>query len=584
MDGLVKATKKKEVEEEFSFRNYFVPLTTTKAITWITVIGLIVYANMLFNGFVWDDHTYILNNTQLHGFNILGFFEQNIFNQSGQYRPLIIVYFSILYNLFGNTQFFYHFIQLFIHSINACLLFILFSSFFKKKLAFFLSVVFLVHPMQVESVSYIAASASVLLFLTGITAFLIAKNYPQNNRLKLLVYILLLASCLIKETGVLFIFILLLYTLLFNKKRFIKEIFYSTGTLVIYFLLRIGLGQIHLDNRPLIPIARLDLYQRLINIPQVTLYYIKTFLFPEKLAVNQQWVILHPSLTNFLLPFIIDILFLGVLFGGAIFFYCRKKKCFSLYIFFTLWFLAALVLHSQIVPLDMTVADRWFYFDIVGLLGIIGVILSQIPFVHFKKLRPVIITAALIILATFSTRTIVRNTDWQTPDGLFTHDITVEDNFLSEVQLSEELLLEKKYNEALQPAQKSVALFPNEQNVYNLAYVYEVNGNLDAAKKEYYKALQAPYISPDNHHHYLATYEQQAILLLQTDETNKARTFIQSAISDYPDSSALWVGLAIADYRLHNGEALAAAKQAVTLAPDDATANQIYQKIRLSML
>ena len=100
MDGLIiKTTEKKEVEEEFSFKKFFVPFTTLKAIHWIIIIGIIVYANALFNGFVWDDITYLIRNNQVHQVNLIAAFQHNFFNTQGQYRPLSIIYFSIIYTM-----------------------------------------------------------------------------------------------------------------------------------------------------------------------------------------------------------------------------------------------------------------------------------------------------------------------------------------------------------------------------------------------------------------------------------------------------------------------------------------------------
>jgi len=567
-----------ESEQEFSFKNLFVPLTTGKAIHWIVIIGIIVYANMLFNGFVWDDHIYIMNNPQIRTFNFINFFGNNIFNNAGQYRPFVVTYFALLYGVFGTSQFFYHVIQLILHMINAVLIFLLFTSFFNKKIALFLSLVFLVHPMQVESVSYISASASVLLFFFGTTSLLIERICPESKKREVFAYALLLVACLVKETGILFVLVFLLYRYLFDKKYFVRTIFYCTGILILYFLTRITVGHVFLNARPLIPIARLDFSHRLINIPKVLFYYGKTFFFPATLSVNQQWVIASPNLTNFVLPFVTDCICILGLFGLALLFYNKKRKVLKLYIFFTVWFLVGLILHSQIFPLDMTVADRWFYFDIAGLLGIIGFVLSRCNFLQSKKVYPYLATFASLIILLLGSRTVIRNGDWQNGEKLFLHDIKTEDNFLNEEQLSQELLFEKKYPEALFHEQRSVAYFPNELNKYNVAYLYEITGNIPKAKNEYVSALRSGYYSPDNHRHYLATYQRLSNLLVLYDDPDTAQKFIKGAIKDYPDASSLWVRLSLSEYKLnHHNSALADAKHAVLLSPNNAMANQIYQ-------
>jgi hypothetical protein len=55
---------------DLSLKQFFVPLTNAKAIIFIIIIGFIIYGNALFNGFVWDDYPFILNNTDIHSFNI----------------------------------------------------------------------------------------------------------------------------------------------------------------------------------------------------------------------------------------------------------------------------------------------------------------------------------------------------------------------------------------------------------------------------------------------------------------------------------------------------------------------------------
>ena len=81
-------------EGEFSFKQYFVPLTTIKAVHWIIIIGLLVFANALFNGFVWDDKTYIVNNLEVHKLDLATLLGPNLFNSAGFYRPISALYFA----------------------------------------------------------------------------------------------------------------------------------------------------------------------------------------------------------------------------------------------------------------------------------------------------------------------------------------------------------------------------------------------------------------------------------------------------------------------------------------------------------
>jgi hypothetical protein len=70
MEEIVHISEKKETEEEFSLKKFFVPLTSVKAVHFIVIIGLIVYCKSLFNGFVWDDGDQIVNHYL--GSNFLG--------------------------------------------------------------------------------------------------------------------------------------------------------------------------------------------------------------------------------------------------------------------------------------------------------------------------------------------------------------------------------------------------------------------------------------------------------------------------------------------------------------------------------
>jgi len=78
-----------EEDTSDSFKNIFSSLTSKKAILTICIIGLLVYFNALFNGFVWDDFSYIVNNPTIATFNLKILLGQNSFYLPGFfYRPL----------------------------------------------------------------------------------------------------------------------------------------------------------------------------------------------------------------------------------------------------------------------------------------------------------------------------------------------------------------------------------------------------------------------------------------------------------------------------------------------------------------
>src|SRR5579864_338112 len=93
--------------QDVSFKSLFVPLTTLKAINIIIILGLVVFFNSLFNGFVWDDNTYLINNPEIHTFNLEVVLGKNLFNYSGFYRPIPALYFAGLYTIFSTMPFFY---------------------------------------------------------------------------------------------------------------------------------------------------------------------------------------------------------------------------------------------------------------------------------------------------------------------------------------------------------------------------------------------------------------------------------------------------------------------------------------------
>lgn len=565
-------------QKEFSFKNYFVPLTTTKAITWIVIIGLIVYFNSLFNGFAADDIPYIVNNQLTHILNIGIAFGINDFNKAGQYRPIPALYFSLLYSLFSIYPFFYHLIQIILHIVCTVLIYFLFRKFLSPVITLSICLAFLVHPINVESVSYIAQTVSPLLFLFGITAVLLSASKNLSNSKIIIIFLLLLLSLLTKESGVIFLFLVPLYQFFFTMKNRLKLSIVSFCTLIAYLFIRLEIGQVDFSSRPLANIAGLSLVERLLNIPAIIFFYLHTFFFPKTLAFDQQWVISSVNFFTFYLPLIFDVAFFSSFCLFGIYMYKRQMKNFRPYLFFSFWFMFGLIPYLQIFPLDKTVAELWFYFPMVGLLGMIGIFYQVLPrkLTAYLNFVPILV---IVILSLLSLRTMIRNTNWMDNLTLYTHDIVYNDNFDIENNLGIVYEDNNEYALALQHYKKSVALKPFELNLANLAITYQQTGDIRKAKQYYYQAFHVNNYDIDFPHKHNPNLDVgYATFLVFYEYSPSTLVFIQSAVSDYPNVPDLWTMLALTYYINHDKQkAIYAASKAYQLNPQNA---YVYNQIQ----
>ncbi|HEX7042461.1 MAG TPA: hypothetical protein VF189_04380 [Patescibacteria group bacterium] len=567
-------------EPEFSFKSLFVPFTKIKAVLWIGFVGYLVFFNMLLNGFVEDDKKYIIDYPLVHTVNLIATFGINNFNIAGQYRPIPATYFSILYFLFGNISFFYHVLQLSLHISVAILVYLLFCKFLSKKISFFASLIFLVHPIQVESVSYIAQTVSPLFSLFGLIPLLILTKKVVSIKELFISYFLLLLALLTKETGIIFLFLILLYSFLFIKKSLLKYIFFSLGVISIYGFIRIGIGHVGLSTRLLPPIASLPLATRIINIPAIVFYYVRTLIFPSTLAFDQQWTVTTINFSNFYFPFIIDVIFFSIIIIFGFFLFKKSKKFFKIYLFFFSWFLSSLFFHVQIFPLDATVGDRWFYLTMIGIIGLLAIIYQSFELYLNKSVRRIIFISICVVILLLSVRTIYRNSNWVDPITLYTHDILISDDYDLENSLGTEYLEKKDYTRALDHFNKSAILRPNEFNLHNLGVTYEDMGSMEKAKEYFESALSAKdYKAFLPHKHDENSYKSYASILIYFEDYNKANEFIHNALIDYPDSSDLWMFFSLTQLKLHdeNG-ALSSAEKAYTI-DSNSTDTYIYQHV-----
>jgi hypothetical protein len=548
-----------------TYENLIPTLTKKNAIVYIFIIGFAVFFNSLFNPFILDDFTQIVNSPSISSLsNIPSFFYkgyafagfQSFTFLHMQYRPFLLTGYTLIHLFFGNYPGFFHFFQLLIHIFNSILIFLIFSRFFKNKISFLLSLIFLVHPINSEAVIYIADLQDVLFVFFGLSAvYLVLKNKLTDNLQLGIVAILLLFSSFAKETGILFSAILLLYSWLFNRtllKRVASSVLISV---TVYMIFRLVASIYSIVNTFPSLIQKAALLDRLATIPQIIFYYFSKFFAPIHLSIAQWWLVKKIDFTNFLLPSVIDLcIFLAVLFIGM-YLYRRRDQYYKLYILFSVWLLIGLGLHIQIVPLDVTVADRYFYFPVIGLLGVIGIIINivskRFEFNHIFKYTGIVLIVCIVSL--LSILTIVRNSQWQTRAELYSHDLKYSDSPILLTTYGGLLILNGQLDEAKYYLERSVYLDPQlGYNLNNLALWFERKGQFDNAKKLYQESIRLKYISPQ----YIAVSNDglTRIALFSEKDFKEAKRLSKIALQHFPSDILAAEYLTISEYYLGEKE------------------------------
>lgn len=511
----------------------------------LVALGIAAYATGLHGEFLGDDTNQIVKNVPVHSItNAAQFFLGSTFYNGGAdapltggyYRPLMTLFFSALYSLFGPDPYYFHLFQLLLHIACAIILFLVLLYLFRPPVALALAAIWLVHPINSQSVYAVASLQEPLFFLFGILAVYFLVRFQDKSRWYLVITALCLTlSLLSKESGILFAGVIIAYALLADRKRWKSVLFAVMIPLVIFAVMRLhAIGLV--ANPHNVPIDALGLGARLLNVPSIIWHYLYTALMPLALAHGYYWAHTRVTLQGFFLPLVGVVVVVGSLIWPAI--QLRRRglhRELILYSFFGIWLGLGLLLHMQIVPLDFTVSETWFYFPLVGLLGLAGVAYEAFAKPRYSKWA---VAVVVVIIVAFSVRTAVRGQDWQDYATLAYHDVQVStDDFHSENDIAHHLAVNGNLEAAKSHALRSIQILPTYNNYNSLGII--LVGLKD------YQGAQAAFLNGLKYHDSYVLYENLASLAVRYGDAASANTIIQSALKKFPQDGTLWYYLAI---------------------------------------
>ena len=355
-------------------------------LTGIAVLTFLAYYPSFKNKILnWDDDTYIIYNPYIHSFaldNVKTMFTRGYFNN---YHPLTMLSYNLDYNIGKADPEVYIITNLILHILNTFLVFwFIFllaklpagnkENIFNGKKPFYLaaiaSLLFALHPVNVESVAWISERKNLLCTFFFILSLISYIKYLNHKRF-LFYYvslILFLFSLFSKGIAVSLSFSIVALDYLYARKLLSVKVVLKK---VPFFLLSLAFGIIALHCQGLKNVGAGNSF---INQLFFAAYGFIAYLFNLILPVNLSGFYSYPHGIHFIhvICFILALAIITILF-------IFRKKLSRLVIFSILFFLANIIFQLQLIPVGKSImADRYIYISSIGFFLIVAFIILKI--------------------------------------------------------------------------------------------------------------------------------------------------------------------------------------------------------------
>ncbi|HNX06535.1 MAG TPA: tetratricopeptide repeat protein [Bacteroidales bacterium] len=319
---------------------------------------------------VWDDPYYITNNPSVHSFANFGQLFMRFY--VGNYQPLTILSYMFEWALVGASPFLYHFDNMLLHLLNSLLSYVLIVKLTKNRfLAFVTGLLFVVHPLHIESVAWASQRKDLLYSLFYFASYIFYLDYREKKKNSLLIISLaaFILSCLSKGMAVVLPAVLVLTDFCFDKKFSYKSLFNKIPYMLISLFF--GLFAVFVQKESgAMGFTSKDIFSlsdKFFFINYSFFFYIMKLLWPFHLSGLYPYPIQSGQLSlMYYLSVPFNLLVLGALVYSLKF---SKKVLFGLG-FYTI----NVVMILQILSVGSAIAaDRYFYMASVGLFYLLGV-------------------------------------------------------------------------------------------------------------------------------------------------------------------------------------------------------------------
>lgn len=494
----------------------------------------LTYLNHFDNSFQFDDYSVIVNNLNIRSLkNIPLFFldattySAHVPNQA--YRPFVSTTLAFDYWVAGGYYPFYFRLPMFMaFLIQGVLMYFIYchllsKSFSKDKvkiIAFLPVAIYLLHPVNAETVNYIISRTDLYstLFIVCSFFFFTKGGIYRKYFIYLIPFIIGLFT---KRTTIMLLPILMAYIVLYESNYSLIK-FYKIFTNKYH--------RSHLKHLLVVTIISIGAYsfidymtgsvfdygisriQYLITQPFVILRYFYLFFLPTGLSADTDWQLLVSIWDP---RFIVGSIFIISTLLFAL--YLSKTRTGKPAAFGIIWFYIALIPTSTVIPLTEVTNDHRMYFPYIGLCLSVVYIAYQIfimlsnSSIKRQTLNYATMMLIVLILTGLSVGTYCRNKVWDNPETLW-RDVSIKspNNGRGLMNYGLALMNNGHVEEALKMYNRSEKLLPNYSYLHiNKGIAFSKLGQNEEAEENFLKAIELEETWPQGYFYYAQfLYEQ----------------------------------------------------------------------------
>jgi protein O-mannosyl-transferase len=490
----------------------------------LVFIIFIAYLPTLYGGFVWDDGNYIYGNHLLRNAQGLWkiWFHPTSIALESHYWPLVYTTYWLEYRVWNLVAFGYRLDNLILHIINTLLIWVILRR-ISVSYAWIAAAIFGLHPVHVESVSWIIERKDVLSGMFYLLAFLSYLQFEKNGNWKIYTLGLFSFVCAMLSKSIVVSLPVALFLYLWwkndslNKKQWVSLIPFFVIALIMAL---VDMKYAHHQNPAKFGLSFIE---RCIIAGHGIWFYVGKLVWPtDIMAVYPLWKINSHSLGQILFP--------GTLVLIIVILWLLRNRIGKGPLVAVVFFIATVGPTLGFIDFDYMVhsyvADRFQYLASIGLITLFVTCIGQI----LHPNQNILIAGTGVICILLGILTWRQTLTYKDTETLFRHNLALNPNSLAaHINLGNVFFDRGDYQDAKEQYYQVLKIRPDFAQAHNnLGNILEREGKLEQAIAELNLTLQ---LKPD----YAEAYNNLGIVLELQGKMKEAVDDYNKALQLKPD-------------------------------------------------